>query len=88
MPSGELIRFTLDLGKAFIGLAVPLCVGMFAVAVGFANRSSHAMPRWLGISGIIVGIVELVGGVFFLPLVLFPIWIAAVSFALLAKPAR
>lgn len=83
VPTAEFIRLSGDLGRGFIGLPAPLCAGVFAVAVGLDARTTHAVPRWLGIAGVVVGVVELVGGIFFFPLLLFPVWVAAVSVALL-----
>jgi hypothetical protein len=81
-----IIHLSSDLGRAFIGFPVPLCAGAFALAVGLDARTTHAIPRSLAVAAVIVGIVELVSGSFFFPLLLFPIWVAAVSVSLLLPP--
>jgi hypothetical protein len=83
VPTADVLRLSGDLGRAFLGLPVPLCAGVFAIAVGWDARTTHAIPRWLGVAGVVVGIVELVAGIHFLPLLLFPVWVAAASVALL-----
>jgi hypothetical protein len=82
VPDGDLIRFLNDLGQAFLAIPAPLCAGVFAVAVA---RSTGA-PRWLAASGYVVGVVQLVGILYF-PFLLFPVWVGAVSLALLRRPA-
>jgi len=82
VPSGDLIRFFNDLGQAFIAFPAPLCAGGFVVALAADAKRSSALPRWLVRSGLVVGIGQLAGILFF-PLLLFPIWTALVSVVLL-----
>jgi hypothetical protein len=86
VPSGDLIRFFNDLGQAFVAFPAPLCAGGFAAALAMDARRSRALPAWLSSTGFVVGIAQF-AGIFFFPLLLFPLWTALVSVALLRSPS-
>ena len=41
------------------------------------------LPRWLVVTGYIVGVIVLLGGLFFIPLVLFVLWMLVVGIVML-----
>lgn len=86
VPSGDLIRYFNDLGQTFLAIPIPLCAGAFAVAVAMDAGRTHVLPRWLATAGMVVGIAQL-GGIFFFPLLLFPVWVATVAAVLLWQPS-
>jgi len=89
VPTADVIRLSGDLGRAFISLPLSLSAGAFAIAMGFDARAARICPRWVATAGVVVGVVELLLGVNFFPLVLFPLWVAALSVALFRhSPAR
>jgi hypothetical protein len=85
MPSGDLIRYFNDLGQAFITFPAPLCAGVFAIVVSRRIRATATIPRWLGSAGLLVGVAQL-AGMFFFPLLLFPVWVGLVGAALARQP--
>jgi hypothetical protein len=65
------------------GLGVMLVVGMYALAlatvlVSLAARKASALPSWLSIGGVVVGVIML-GSYIWLPGLLFPIWVIVVG---------
>jgi hypothetical protein len=87
VPSGDIVRFLNDLGQAFIAFPAPLCAGAFAVALAVDGRRAGVLPRWLIVSGLVVGIVQ-IAGVLYFPLLLFLMWTALVGLVLLRRPSR
>jgi hypothetical protein len=88
VPSGDIVRFLNDLGQAFVAFPAPLCAGAFAVALAVDGRRTGAMPRWLAFTGLVVGIAQ-IGGVLYFPLLLFLLWTVLVGVVLaLCSPGK
>jgi len=81
LPSAELIRFFNDLGQAYLAIPLPLCAAAFTIAMAIDGLRHRVIPRWLALVGLGVGTI-LMAGIVYLPLVLFPVWIAAVGLVL------
>jgi hypothetical protein len=59
-----------------------LAAGAFAGVVSYLSRRDAILPNWLTIAGFIVAVLQLVSG-FFLPFILFVLWVLVVSIALM-----
>jgi len=60
---------------------LPLMTGMICayVGAGAAGLVSGALPRWLAVASIVVGLLAPLGPVAFVPAMLLPIWLVVVS---------
>jgi hypothetical protein len=60
---------------------LPLMASMIAIYVGtgLAGLSTHALPKWLAIASIVVGVVAPLGPLGFIGFVVLPLWVVAVA---------
>lgn len=66
---------------AVIGVTVTL------LATGLHALASRSLPRWLGWTTLILGIVALAGPIGFIAVVLFPAWVLTLAVVMLRRPA-
>lgn len=67
----------------FFGFAVKM-TGMFMLAVASIGRSEDALPRWLVLLTLVLGITSLIGNTFLEIIALvFPVWVVIVSLLLI-----
>ena len=82
----DVIRLIDGLYYGVIFLAVPYAIAGFLIPLFFALRGSSVLPIWLGIFGLVVGVVALSGPVsFVIPHALFLIWVLITSIVLLMR---
>lgn len=82
--SGEVLRVSSTIGYGILLIGALFAALMIAVASGAAQRRG-LMPQWLVIAGYIVAI-ALLFAAFFLPLILFVLWVLAISILWLRQP--
>ncbi|VXC13497.1 hypothetical protein [Aeromicrobium sp. 9AM] len=60
---------------------LPLMASMIAIYVGtgLAGLATHALPKWLAIASIVVGVVAPLGPLGFIGFVVLPFWVVAVA---------
>jgi hypothetical protein len=82
----DVLRLIDGMYYGVIFLAVPYAIAGFLIPLFFAARGSGVLPTWLGIFGLVVGIVALSGPVLFvIPHALFLIWVLITSIVLLMR---
>lgn len=85
VPNADVLRTMEQFGIGLGLLGGGWAAAVFVFTVGLAARGSAALPQWLAIAGLVVGVILLLT-VFFLPLVLLMLWVLAVSVAMLRRP--
>ena len=84
VPAGEFSREFNNIGVALLVVAGALAAGAF-VAVASHHAQRHALlPGWLTTAGFVVAALQLAAG-FFLPFVLFPLWVLVASIVLVRR---
>jgi hypothetical protein len=76
-----------NIGFGVLLVAGALAAGAFIATASYLARRDAILPGWLTIAGYIVAALQLVAG-FFLPFVLFPLWILIVSIVLVSRASR
>jgi hypothetical protein len=74
-----------------IGFGALLLFGMVAAGVMIGATSAAGgraalLPRWLVVTGYVVAVLVLIGGVFFLPMALLVLWVLVISIILVREP--
>jgi hypothetical protein len=88
VPSGADIARQFDnIGFAVLLVAGALAAGAFTATASYLARRDAILPGWLTIAGYVVAVAQLAAG-FFVPFVLFPLWVLVVSIVLLRRTAR
>jgi hypothetical protein len=75
-PSVDLVRFIPQLGFPIVLVAGALSAAAFLVVVSRAGQNASAVPSWFSVLGYLTA-VAMLGGVFFLPMLMLPIWAVA-----------
>jgi hypothetical protein len=57
--------------------------GLLVIATSVAGGRAGLLSRWLAVTGYVVGVIVIVGGLLFFPFVLFVLWVLAVSIVML-----
>jgi len=57
--------------------------GLLILTTSVAGGRAGLLPRWLVVTGYVVGVIVIVGGLIFFPLALFVLWVLAVSIVML-----
>ena len=75
------------LGVAVLLVVVPRFQALFIFSMSALGKRTGALPNWLNILSVVVGLVLLINVLFFTPSVyIFPAWIGVVSLVLLFRP--
>jgi Domain of unknown function (DUF4386) len=85
VPNADVLRTMEQFGIGLGLLGGGWAAAVFVFSASLAARGTTALPPWLGIAGLIVGVVLLLT-VFFLPLALLLLWVLAVSIVMLGRP--
>ena len=86
-PGAELARQFDNIGFAVLLVAGALAAGAFTAAASYLAQRAEILPRWLTIAGYVVAVLMLAAG-FFLPFVLFPLWVLVASIVLVRRTGR
>ncbi len=76
-----------DLSSILYGLAAPMAMAVFVLAVAVATLRTAALPRWLGILSVPLGVALLIPPINFLAMIAFQVWVAIAAVALLLHRA-
>jgi hypothetical protein len=57
--------------------------GLLVITTSVAGGRAGLLSRWLAVTGYVVGVIVIVGGLIFFPFVLFVLWVLAVSIVML-----
>ncbi len=80
-PRADLVRFVPQLGLPILLIGGALSAAVFLVVISRAGQRSATIPAWFAILGYAAA-VAMLGGVFFVPKILLPIWSIAAAFVL------
>jgi hypothetical protein len=83
----DVLRTFESLGFGALVLFGSAAAGLLIITSSVAGGRGALLPRWLVVTGYVVGVIVLLGGLFFLPLILFVLWMLAVGIVLLRTPA-
>jgi hypothetical protein len=84
LPSPDAIGLARSLAYTLLYVYAVRVAGVFMIAVSTLGRRTGALPRWLVIIGYVIALIMLFTVSFFnLSVLLFPLWVAAVSLVLL-----
>lgn len=64
-----------------------VAAGLLVVTTSIVAGRAALLPRWLVVTGYVVGVIVIVGGLLFFPMALFPLWVLAVSIVMLRSSA-
>ena len=59
--------------------------GLLILTTSIVAGRTALLPRWLVVTGYVVGVIVLVGGVLFFPVALFLLWMLAVGIVMLTR---
>jgi hypothetical protein len=76
---------SLAFGSLFLFGAV--AAGLLIVTTSIVSGRAGLLPRWLVVTGYVVGVIVVVGGLLFIPMILFVFWMLAVGIIMLRSPA-
>jgi hypothetical protein len=79
----DVLRTFESLGIGALVLFGAAAAGLLIITTSIAGGRAALLPRWLVIAGYIAGVIVLLGGLFFIPLVLFVLWMLVVGIVML-----
>jgi hypothetical protein len=82
----DVLRTFESLGFGALVLFGAASAGLLIVTSSVAASRGALLPRWLVVTGYVVGVIVILGGLFFIPLALFVLWMIAVGIVLLRSP--
>jgi len=85
--SADIPRTIESIGFGAILVFGMAAAGLMIATATVAGKRAGLLPGWLAITGYVVAVLVLLGGVFFIPLVLLVLWVLAVSILLLRQPS-
>jgi hypothetical protein len=83
VTNADVIRSLDSLGFGALLVFGAASAGLLIVTTSIVAGRSALLPRWLVVTGYVAGVLVLVGGVFFIPLVLFVLWMLAIGIVML-----
>jgi hypothetical protein len=82
----DVLRTFESLGFGALVLFGAASAGLLIVTSSVAASRGALLPRWLVVTGYVVGVIVILGGLLFIPLALFVLWMIAVGIVLLRSP--
>jgi hypothetical protein len=79
----DVLRTFESLGIGALVLFGAAAAGLLIITSSVAAGRSALFPRWLVVAGYIAGVIVLLGGLFFIPLALFVLWMLVVGIVML-----
>jgi hypothetical protein len=79
----DVLRTFESLGVGALVLFGAAAAGLLIITSSVAGGRAALLPRWLVVAGYIAGVIVLLGGLFFIPLVLFVLWMLVVGIVML-----
>jgi magnesium-transporting ATPase (P-type) len=83
----DVLRTFESLGFGALLLFGAAAAGLLIITSSVAAGRGALLPRWLVVAGYVIGVIVILGGLFFIPLALFVLWVIAVGIVLLRRPA-
>jgi hypothetical protein len=79
----DVLRTFESLGIGALVLFGAAAAGLLIITTSVVAGRAALLPRWLVVAGYIAGVIVLLGGLFFIPLVLFVLWMLVVGIVML-----
>jgi hypothetical protein len=79
----DVLRTFESLGMGALVLFGAGAAGLLIITSSLAGGRAALLPRWLVVAGYIAGVIVLLGGLLFIPLVLFVLWMLVVGIVML-----
>jgi hypothetical protein len=79
----DVLRTFESLGVGALVLFGAAAAGLLIITSSLAGGRAALLPRWLVVAGYIAGVIVLLGGLLFIPLVLFVLWMLVVGIVML-----
>jgi hypothetical protein len=86
VPTGAFAQVLSNASNGILFVAGGLSAGAFIALASYLARRTGLLPGWLTIAGYVVAVLQLVAA-FFVPFLLFPLWVLVVSIVLLRRRA-
>lgn len=83
VPDAGILRAVEQLGYGILLLGSGLGSLLLMGGTGLAARQNQALPAWLATASLVFGVGVFFGAALFVPLILLPVWVIAVSIVLL-----
>jgi hypothetical protein len=84
----DIMRTLTSIGFGAMLLFGAASAGLLILTASVAGGRAGLQPRWLVVTGYVVGVIVIVGGLIFFPMALFVLWVLAVSIVMLRGGAR
>jgi MFS family permease len=81
----DLLRNVSGIGYGALLVFGMVAAGLLMVTTSAAAGRAALLPRWLVVSGYVAGVIVIVGGVLFIPMVLFVLWMLIVGIVMLTR---
>lgn len=88
VPQADVLQMSEQLGYAVLLLGTGVGAFLLLGGTSLVARRSAMLPTWLAIAGLVAAFILLVASAVFLPIVLLPLWLIAVSIVFLRSDAR
>jgi hypothetical protein len=79
----DILRTFESLGVGALVLFGAAAAGLLIITTSVVAGRAALLPRWLVVTGYVAGVIVLLGGLFFIPLVLFVLWMLVVGIVML-----
>jgi hypothetical protein len=83
--NADVIRTADSIGFGALLLFGAASAGLLIITTSIVSGRAVLLPRWLVVTGYVVGVIVLLGGLLFLPLALFVLWMLAVGIVMLRR---
>jgi hypothetical protein len=81
----DVIRTFESLGFGALLLYGAATAGLLILTTSIVSGRGGLLPRWLVVTGYVAGVIVLVGGLIFVPLILFVLWMLAVGIVMIGR---
>jgi hypothetical protein len=81
----DIIRSLDSLGFGAMLVFGAASAGLLIVTTSIVSGRAALLPRWLVVAGYVVGVLVIIGGVIFIPLVLFVLWMLAIGIVMIGR---
>src|SRR5437588_4048 len=79
----EWLKYFRDSGNRRMLVFGAASAGLLVITTSVAGGRAGLLSRWLVVTGYVVGVIVIIGGLIFFPFVLFVLWVLAVSIVML-----
>ena len=86
VPKGELAYLAPQLAFGFLLVGGMAAAALMLIAGGAAAARTQALPKWLGWAGVVIGVIVFLTGAFFIPVLLFVLWVLVAAIVCLRRP--